>query len=117
MIGVRKQQISRGRKELYYRSVIERIKKLLEQVSSDNTVDDDTHDISVKKVQAVAEGLANIQNSDRRDLRQSLQDAKSWFSYKAGWIWDELKKVLQGESAQKIIGTITESGIKGLTGT
>ena len=69
--------------------------------------------ISLKKIQAVAEGLGKVQKSDGRSLKHALLDAKSWFSNKAGWAWDELSKILNSETAQRTIGTITESGIKG----
>ena len=93
-------------------SLIQQFKKLIEQISHDPKIDDDTRDISVKKTEAVAENLANAQKSPK-DLYQALLDGKSWFSHKAVWVWDELSKIMQSDTAQKTIGTITENTIKG----
>lgn len=102
-------------------ALVQQFKNLIEQISKDNTLDDDTRDVSVKKVEAVAEGLAKAQKSDGRGLKKALLDAKSWFAGNAGWVWTKLDDILKSEAAQKTIWTITEStvrgSINGLTGT
>lgn len=100
-------------------AMVSQFKKLLEQISNDNSLDDDVKFISAKKTEAVVEGLANAQKKPR-DFYHALIDARSWFSNKAGWVWDELSKILQSETAQKTISAIAEGttrgAIKGLTG-
>jgi len=90
----------------------EQFEKIIEEISQDNTLDEDEKSISQEKTEAIVKGLANVQSSPK-DLHRALMDGNNWFSNKANWIWDKLSTTLKSDTAQKTIGTITESGVRG----
>ena len=90
----------------------QQFEEILEEISQDNTLDEDEKSISKEKTEAIAKGLADVQNSPK-DLHRALIDGKNWFSNKASGIWNKLSSILKSDAAQKTIGTITESAVKG----
>ncbi len=93
-------------------TLLQQFKNLFEQISTDNSLDDVTRSISLKKTEAVVKGLSHAQASPT-DLHNALVDAKSWFSDKSSGIWNQLNNILRSDTAQKTIGTITENSIMG----
>jgi len=93
---------------------------LVQQLLAQKDLDEDTRALALDKTKAVAEGLAQAQDSPS-GLRRALVDAKGFLSGSAGWAWNELCTILGSDAAQKTIGTIAEAGtkaaIQSLTGT
>ena len=90
----------------------QQFEKILEEISQDNSLDEVEKCISKEKTEAISKGLENAQNSPK-DLQYALIDSKSWFSSKASGVWNKLNDILKSDAAQKTIGTIAESGVKG----
>jgi hypothetical protein len=90
----------------------EQFEKIIEGISQDNTLDEAEKSISQEKTESIANSLANVQSSPN-DLHKALVDGNNWFNSKANWVWGKLSNTLKSEAAQKTIGTITESGVKG----
>jgi hypothetical protein len=84
---------------------------LLEQISKDGSLDDDTRELAREKTEAVAAGLSKVKESPGM-LLKALSDAKSWFSSSATWVGKELGEILKSDAAQKTLGTVTETGAK-----
>ena len=81
---------------------------LLERITKDSSLVEDTRGLAQEKIEALAVGLAQVQESPRM-LRRALLDAKSWLSTTASWVGTELSNILKSDAAQKRIGTITEA--------
>lgn len=90
----------------------QQFEKLFEKILQDPTLNEDDRYLSIKKTEAIVKGLTNAPNSPK-DLHHALIDGKNWFTNKASWVWSELSDVLRSDAAQKTIGTITESAVKG----
>jgi NAD-specific glutamate dehydrogenase len=90
----------------------QQFQELLEEISNDKTQNEAEKSISKNKTEEIAKSLANAQNSPQ-ELEIALTDGRNWFSRKASWVWNKLSDILKSETAQKTIGTITESGVKG----
>jgi hypothetical protein len=88
-------------------------KALLDKIAEHPDLDKDMRDLAMEKTQKVAEGLAHAKESPS-GLRPALLDAKGWFSSTASWVWDEMSKILQSETAQKSIATISEASVRGV---
>jgi hypothetical protein len=91
----------------------QQFKDLLEDISNDKTLNEGEQSISIKKTEEIVKSLANAQNSPI-EFEVALTEGKNWFSRKASWAWNKLVDILKSETAQKTIGTITESGVKGV---
>jgi hypothetical protein len=70
-----------------------------------------TRALAEAKTQAVAEGLAEAEESPGK-LRRALLDANSWFSITASWVGVALGDILKSEAAQKTIGAVTEASTR-----
>lgn len=84
---------------------------LLERIAKDTSLDEDNRELAKVKIEAVADGLAKVEEAPG-SFRRALLDAKSWFGYTASWVDRALADVLKSEAAQKTIGTMTEAGTK-----
>ncbi len=89
----------------------QRFVALLERISGDTALDEDARELAKAKTLAVAQGLAEVQKSPGA-LRLALQDARSWFGGSASWIKHALGEILDSESAQKTIATLSEASTK-----
>jgi len=87
-------------------------KQIISEISKDKMLNRAEKSISLMKTESIAKALANAQRSPE-DLHYALIDGNNWFSNKANWVWKKLIAILESEAAQKTIGTITESGIRG----
>jgi hypothetical protein len=93
-------------------SLTQQIAALLERIARDTSLDEDTRELAQAKIRAVAEGLAEAQESPGI-LRRALLDAKAWFGGAASWVGKALGDILKSEAAQKTLGTVTEAATKG----
>jgi hypothetical protein len=84
---------------------------LLKRIATDASLDEDTRALAQDKTQAVAEGIAKVQESPGT-LRRALLDAKSWFGASASWAGSALGEILKSEAAQKTLRTVTETATK-----
>jgi hypothetical protein len=92
-------------------SLAEQFKTLLDRITKDEFIDEDTRALAQDKTKAVAEGLAKAQQ-DSGPLRRALLDAKSWFGNTATWVAKALVDILRSEAAQKALGAVTEGATK-----
>jgi hypothetical protein len=93
-------------------SLKRQFEELLEEISNDKTQSEIDRSLSKSKTEEIAKGLGNVQSSPRQ-LETALTDGRNWFSTKATWAWNKITNILKSETAQKTIGTITESATKG----
>jgi hypothetical protein len=84
---------------------------LLRRIAEDSSLDEDTRVLAQTKTEAIAEGLAKLDESPGV-LRRALLDAKSWFGSAASWVGTALNDILKSDAAQKTLGTITEATTK-----
>ena len=84
---------------------------LLKRIAEDRSLDEDTRALAQEKTKAIAEGIANVQQSPTT-LRRALLDAKSWFGATASWIGGVLGDILKSEPAQKTLSKVTEAATK-----
>jgi hypothetical protein len=84
---------------------------LLEQIAEHPDMDEDSRALAQAKTQAIAEGLAQA-NQSPSVLRRALLDAKAWFSSTATWIGEAIGNILKSEAAQKTIKTVTEASVQ-----
>lgn len=84
---------------------------LLDRITKDELLDEDTRALAQDKTRAVAEGLAKAQQ-DPGSLRRALLDASSWFRSTTTWVGKALADILRSEEAQKALGVVTEGATK-----
>jgi hypothetical protein len=84
---------------------------LRERITTDPQMDEATREVSIAKAKEVAEALSQAHKEPGR-LRRALMDAKAWFQSSAGWAWESLSEIMASDAAQKMLGTITEAGIR-----
>jgi len=91
--------------------VSQKFDALLRRIAEDAALDEDTRVLAKTKTEAIAEGLAKLDESPSV-LRRALLDAKSWFGGAASWVGSALNDILKSDAAQKTLGTITEASTK-----
>jgi hypothetical protein len=92
-------------------SLAQQFNALLERISQDASIDDDTRALANEKTAAVAAGLSNLQESPSK-FRRALLDAKAFFGGTLSWAGKALEDILKSEAAQKTISTVTEAATK-----
>jgi len=92
-------------------SLAQQFTALLNRITKDALLDEDTRALAQDKTKAVAEGLAKAQQ-DPGPLRRALLDSKSWFGSTATWVGQAIVDILRSEAAQKALGAVTEGATK-----
>ena len=84
---------------------------LMKQISQRADLDAETRDLALEKTKAVAEGLANSEESPN-GLSRALRDAKAFLTSSVKGAWEGLSEILKSEAAQKTISAIAEGTTK-----
>jgi hypothetical protein len=91
--------------------VVRQFNLLVEKISADPNLDEDTKTLTVEKTKAVAQAVTRA-NEEPNKLKIALQDAKGWMIATASYTWDGLNTILKSEAVQKTVGTITDTAVK-----
>jgi hypothetical protein len=92
-------------------SLAQQFRALLERISDDSSLDEDTRLLAQDKTKAIAAGLSEIKTSPGK-FRLALLDAKAFFGGALSWAGKALGDILKSDAAQKTIGTVTEATTK-----
>jgi hypothetical protein len=92
-------------------SLTRQFQALLRRINADASLSEDMRALSQAKTEAVARGLAMV-NETPSILRRALLDAKLWFGSGALWVGRALRDILTSAAAQKMIDTLSDSATK-----
>lgn len=92
-------------------SLAQQFKALIERISDDCSLDEDTRMLAQDKTKAIAEALPEIATSPGK-FRLALLDAKAFFGDALSWAGQALGDILKSDAAQKTLGTVTEATTK-----